>query len=86
MKPYQQVNIESKKFLRTFEDDVDANELKWHFDVSYRIVTIVENNGWMLQMDNELPQLLKDVVFIPKNVYHRVIKGNGKLQVLIQEL
>jgi quercetin dioxygenase-like cupin family protein len=38
-------------------------------------------------MDNQLPKILSegDTLFIPKGVYHRVIKGNGKLVILIKE-
>jgi hypothetical protein len=39
----------------------------------------------MFQFDNELPQVLKDKVFIPKEVYHRLIKGTGTLNVRIKE-
>jgi len=38
-------------------------------------------------MDNNLPQHLKagDVLYIPKETYHRVIAGNGQLVVEIEE-
>jgi len=39
----------------------------------------------MFQFDNELPQLLKNVIFIPRNTYHRVIKGTTNLTVHILE-
>jgi hypothetical protein len=40
----------------------------------------------MLQMDNELPQSLTETIFIPKNTYHRVIKGTGDLVVRVKKL
>jgi ribosomal protein L16 Arg81 hydroxylase len=38
-------------------------------------------------MDNELPKHLNkgDVLYIPKETYHRVIAGNGRLVVEIEE-
>ena len=48
----------------------------------------MESKGWMFQMDNELPIFLKegDKIFVPKGVYHRVLKGDGKLKVKIKEI
>jgi hypothetical protein len=39
-------------------------------------------------MDNELPKNIKkgDKIFIPKETYHRVIKGNTKLVVEIKKV
>jgi hypothetical protein len=39
----------------------------------------------MFQMDNKLPVILieSEKFFIPKNTYHRIIKGNGDLIVNI---
>ena len=38
-------------------------------------------------MDNQIPKQLKEgqTIFIPKGVYHRVIKGDGELIVKIKE-
>lgn len=68
---------------RIFSDDVDNDELKWHYDEEDRTIKIIENNGWMFQYDNKLPFLLKKDIFIPKGVYHRVIKGKGMLKIHI---
>ena len=42
---------------------------------------------WQLQLDNQLPVLLegKKEYKIPKYMYHRVIKGEGKLVVEIEK-
>lgn len=73
---------------RIFDKNVDDHELMWHRDERTRIVKIVESNGWELQMDNELPLILKegDRITIPSGVYHRVIKGEGNLIIKIKEL
>jgi len=84
--PFQQEIIDDIK-IRTFEENVDNEELKWHRDRKDRIVEILENDDWYLQMDNELPSklIVGEKYFIPKGVYHRVIKGKGKLVVSIKE-
>lgn len=84
--PFDQEIKENYK-IRTFNKNVPSEELKWHFDDLDREVTILESNGWMLQLDNKIPKSLKEgeKLFIPKGMYHRVIKGNGNLKVKIQE-
>jgi len=72
---------------RVFEPNVDSEELVWHRDKKDRIVNVVENNGWQLQYDNELPTELKVgfIYYLKKETYHRVLKGKGKLVVEIKE-
>ena len=84
--PFDQ-KIEEGYKIRTFNNKVKTDELKWHFDTTNREVTILESNGWKFQMDNELPKNLKDgdKLFIPKGKFHRVIKGNGDLKIKIKE-
>jgi quercetin dioxygenase-like cupin family protein len=84
--PFSQENIDGK-LLRTFSSNVDEEELKWHYDLCDREVLVLEGQDWELQIDNELPKKLKpsEKYFIPKGVYHRVIKGTGDLVVLIEE-
>ena len=71
--------------VRTFSQDIDEEELVWHRDRQDREVTVLEETDWQFQFDNELPQVLKDTIFIPKNTYHRLIKGTGELNVHITE-
>ena len=84
--PFEQINV-GDKMIRTFSPEVDDDELKWHQDLKDRKVTIIESGGWSFQMDNDLPNKLKNAeqMFIPKFVWHRVIKGNDKLIVEIEE-
>lgn len=71
--------------VRTFSQDIDEEELVWHRDREDREVTVLEETDWQFQFDNELPQVLKNTIFIPKNTYHRLIKGTGELNVHIIE-
>jgi quercetin dioxygenase-like cupin family protein len=83
--PFQQIGKGNIK-IRTFDSNIDEFELKWHRDREDRKVTIIESNGWKYQEDNKLPINLKegDVIFIPKETFHRVIKGNGDLKIKVE--
>ena len=84
---YEQENIGKYKFKRVFTENVETDELIWHRDREDRKVYVESGNDWMLQIDNELPQVLQEgqTYFIPKMTYHRVIKGSGDLKMIIDE-
>ena len=84
MKPYTQVKS-NDIIERIFTPDIEEEELVWHRDEKDREVRVIGDTDWMFQFDNEIPQLLKNVIFIPRNTYHRVIKGTGELNIVIQE-
>lgn len=86
VKPYTQV-VEDKYIVREFSSDVDETELIWHRDKQTREVTVLQGEGWKLQMDNRLPiELEKGKLYnIPKMEYHRIIKGKGNLVIQIWE-
>lgn len=80
-------SIESKNIsIRTFKSDTDENLLVWHRDREDRIVEATHQTDWLVQIDNQLPQSLNSEVFIPKGIYHRVIKGTGDLEIKVQKL
>jgi hypothetical protein len=84
MKPYTE--IENGNIVRrTFSSNIPESELVWHRDHEDRVVLPLNENNWMVQFDNELPKKLTvgEEYFIPKNTFHRVIKGSGELQVEI---
>ena len=85
--PFEEVKENGIK-TRLFKENINSGELKWHFDKQDRKVKVVKSNNWMLQMDNDIPKPLKEgqTIFIPKGVYHRVIKGQDDLIVKIKEL
>jgi len=84
--PFTQETFDGK-ILRTFSSEVNEDELKWHYDLKDRKIQIIKGDNWELQMDKELPEKLTPLkeYFIPKGVYHRVIKGQSDLVVLIEE-
>jgi hypothetical protein len=84
MKPYKETE-NGNIVRRTFSDNISESELVWHRDHEDRVVLPLNENDWMVQFDNELPTKLTvgEEYFIPKNTFHRVIKGSGELQVEI---
>jgi quercetin dioxygenase-like cupin family protein len=84
--PFKQ-EIISNKIIRTFSSEVQDEELRWHYDLKDRVVKVLEGENWKLQMDDELPEKLTPLkeYFIPKGVYHRVIKGENNLVIEITE-
>ena len=57
----------------------------WHRDEEDRKITVVSGEGWCFQYENCLPFVLKrnSVFEIPKNEYHRLLKGTTDLLVRI---
>ena len=85
-KPYTEEK-NNNVIKRTFSNSVNESELVWHRDKKDRVVKLLSETDWMIQFDNELPRKMSidEAITIPKNVYHRVIKGNGDLIVEITE-
>lgn len=85
-KPYLEERNENI-LRRTFSKSVNESELTWHRDKADRIVIVLNESDWYLQFDNELPNKLNldEEYFIPKNTFHRVIKGSNDLVVEIIE-
>ena len=84
--PFKETRLNDNLYLREFEESVDIDDLEWHRDREDRIVEIIGETDWELQMDNELPKKLKGKIFISKETWHRVIKGTGELKVKITKL
>jgi quercetin dioxygenase-like cupin family protein len=87
MKPYNDIETANNYIVREFDENIDPIELMWHRDLNERTITILEGEGWKFQLDNQLPISLNknDTIFIPALTYHRVIKGNTKLKLKINE-
>ena len=84
-KPYYE--LKTFDFIyREFTQDIDEKELVWHRDRKDREVVVIGSTDWQFQLEDEIPQQLQDTVFIPKDTYHRLIKGTGNLGIRILEL
>lgn len=70
--------------IREFSQDTPSFEFVWHRDREDRVVQATHDNDWQFQLDNQIPQVLSNnKLFIPKDTYHRLIKGTGDLVVKI---
>jgi hypothetical protein len=85
-KPYIEEFSSEHTYIRTFPEDTLEEELKWHWDEEDRRISPIEETDWLFQMDNELPQKIEGEIFIPKGVFHRIIKGNGELKILVHKI
>ena len=76
VRPYKQIK-EGEKIVRTFSNEVSEDELVWHRDREDRLIEVIKSGGWCLQLDEEMPTTLVEgsEYFIPKETFHRVIKG-----------
>ena len=74
--------------IRTFYSNVDSDDLVWHRDLEDRKVTVLEGEGWQFQFNGSLPiELVEDRTFmIPRDMYHRVIKGKTRLVLRIEKI
>lgn len=86
MKPYTDIEITDQYILREFSQDIDPIELMWHRDDEDRLVEIVGDTDWQLQLDNQLPTSMNQPIFIPRHEWHRVIKGTGNLKLKIHKI
>ena len=82
-RPYSEKK-EDGYIIREFSHDTPLFEFVWHRDKEDRVVQATQDTDWLFQLDNEVPQRLsKNKLFIPKETYHRLIKGTGDLVVKI---
>ncbi len=86
-KPYTEILLENGSRYRVFSESVDNSDLVWHQDQCDRKVYVHESTGWEIQFDNNLPVVLEagNVYTVPRDTWHRVIKGHGNLVIQINE-
>jgi hypothetical protein len=78
--PFKEKIISQHKKIRVFYNNLTESELKWHIDKEDRLIKVLNQNDWMIQIDNKLPENLninKDI-YIPKDTWHRIIAGKTK--------
>lgn len=85
--PYSDIQNDDL-FIRYFDDQLNDNELIWHRDKRNREVTVLEGMNWKFQYDNSLPFVLNvgDIIRVPAETYHRLIKGTTALSLKIKEI
>ena len=83
MFPFKEVVLENnEKYVlvkRTFEKELDSDSLIWHRDREDRDIILKEGQGWYIQYDNSIPELMqKEINYsIPKETWHRIINKNS---------
>ena len=82
-KPYKDLEVTNEYIIREFNENIDPIELKWHRDNEDRIIEIIGETDWKVQLENQLPISINKPVSIPKGEWHRLIKGNGTLTLKI---
>ena len=79
MRPYNDIENTDTYIIREFSENIDPIELMWHRDNENRVVEIIGETDWKIQLDNQLPTSMNQPIYIPRHLYHRVIKGTGNL-------
>ena len=83
MRPYTNIEVTDKYIIREFSENIDPIELKWHRDNEDRVVEIIGQTNWKIQLDNELPTNINKPIHIAKHKWHRLIKGTGTIKLKI---
>lgn len=84
--PFEEEHIKGNEFIRVFKQETNSVDFMWHRDKEDRIISPIEETNWKIQLDNELPKVIEKEIYIPKGVYHRLIKGNGDLKIKLIKL
>jgi hypothetical protein len=85
--PYVDKKLNNREILRTFGKNVLSEELVWHRDRNNRIVEVLEGEGWEIQLEDRLPELLEKgrEYVIPAYTFHRIKRGTTDLKLRIEE-
>jgi hypothetical protein len=85
MKPYKNIEETQDYIIREFDENIDPIELMWHRDLENRLIESIEPTDWKIQLEDQLPMNMDKPIFIPVKVWHRTIKGTGKLIIKINK-
>lgn len=78
--------IDNGYSIRIFKHDVDPELLVWHRDKEDRIIKCDHPTNWKFQLDNELPISFDKQIFVKKDTWHRLIKGDNNIELKIKKL
>jgi hypothetical protein len=87
--PFKETLVSEEKIdtvIRIFDQDIEPDELKWHWDDEDRVIYPVNETDWMFQFDNQLPEKIDNKIKISKGVWHRIIKGTGNLEIIVEKI
>ena len=83
MKPYKEKQIDNNVFERIFKES-DQEHFEWHRDKENRKIIVLDvGSNWYFQLDNCLPEnlFIGKIITVPKEVFHRIISGQGNLKI-----
>ena len=83
--PFNEI-IEDNISTRIFSSETNLELFVWHRDKEDRIIECEHQTNWMFQKDNELPINFDRKIFIEKETWQRVIKGDGDLTLKVKKL
>ena len=85
--PYIEKLINENIRLRKFSSNTPEDQLVWHRDRQDRVVEVLGGKGWMFQRDNSVPVQISEgtIIEIGANEWHRIIKGESTLVLLIEK-
>jgi hypothetical protein len=72
--------------IREFKENLTQGDLIWHRDREDRLISPINKTDWLIQIDDQLPKIIKENTFIPKGVFHRLLKGTGSLILKIKKI
>ena len=78
--------IQDGLYIRVFKNTTNSEDFVWHRDKEDRIIKCEHETNWKFQIDNELPINFDKEIFIKAGVYHRIIKGDNDLTLIIKKL
>jgi hypothetical protein len=81
--PYTEKKLWDNTYLRTFSENTPETDLIWHLDREDRVIEATHLTDWKFQFDDQLPISLNNSISIPKNTFHRIIKGNNDCTIRI---
>jgi hypothetical protein len=86
-RPFSEKQIGKSTYERFFSAKTDRSELHWHVDPEDRLVRSLEENDWLIQLDNDLPREIGEhELLIPQGVWHRLIQGTSDLRISVKKL
>ena len=83
MNPYTEKKLWGNTYLRTFSVNTPETDLIWHLDREDRVIEATHLTDWKFQFDNQFPVSLNNLISIPKNTFHRIIKGTNDCTIRI---
>lgn len=85
-RPFTEEFVDKNTVIRNFDSTADDHLYKWHRDPEDREITVLNENDWKFQFDNEIPQKLEinNIIKIKMGEYHRLIKGTTPLLLKIE--